>query len=167
MSNWPPGVRNFNRLKLARLQAVSSRNMYSLHGFDALIRAVFAHVCQLLIDRKSTRLNSSYATLFRSELQQVEAGQVASRVVQKHVLAARIRRIDSRRLRACVPVVDRRVELHPRVTALPGLLCNLEQQGLGTDGVDRPAVLDGLQIPTGCRRLSFGSRCQLHELVGS
>src|ERR1039457_5361764 len=75
------------------------------------------------------------------ELQQVEAGQVASRVVQKHVLAARIRRIDSRRLRACVPVVDRRVELHPRVTALPGLLCNLARKGLGTDGVDRPAVL--------------------------
>src|ERR1700746_124809 len=49
MSNWPPGVRNFIRLKLARLQAESSRNMYSLHGFDALMRAVFLLVCQRLI----------------------------------------------------------------------------------------------------------------------
>src|SRR5205814_9946645 len=33
---------------LARLQAESSRNMYSLHGFDALMRAVFFEVCQRL-----------------------------------------------------------------------------------------------------------------------
>src|SRR5580700_11176285 len=49
MSNWPPGVRNLRRLKLARLHAESSRNMYSLHGFDALMRAVFLLVCQRLI----------------------------------------------------------------------------------------------------------------------
>src|ERR1019366_8844836 len=49
MSNCPPGVRNFSRLKLARLQAESSRNMYSLQGFEALIRAVFLLVCQRLI----------------------------------------------------------------------------------------------------------------------
>src|SRR5579875_923079 len=49
MSNCPPGVRNFSRLKLARLQAESSRNMYSLHGFEALIRAVFFDVCHLLM----------------------------------------------------------------------------------------------------------------------
>src|ERR1017187_10247939 len=49
MSNCPPGVRNFSRLKLARLHAESSRNMYSLHGFDALIRAVFLLVCQRLM----------------------------------------------------------------------------------------------------------------------
>src|SRR6185437_393294 len=48
-SNWPPGVRNFIRLKLARLQAESSRNMYSEQGFDALMRAVFLLVCQRLM----------------------------------------------------------------------------------------------------------------------
>src|SRR5215472_7342186 len=48
MSNWPPGVRNFIRLKLARLQAESSRNMYSEQGFDALMRSVFFDVCQRL-----------------------------------------------------------------------------------------------------------------------
>ena len=37
------------RLTLARLHAVSSRNMYSEHGFDALMRPVFGHVCQRLM----------------------------------------------------------------------------------------------------------------------
>src|SRR6202047_70640 len=49
MSNWPPGVRNFRRLKDARLQAESSRNMYSEQGLLALMRAVFFEVCQLLM----------------------------------------------------------------------------------------------------------------------
>src|SRR6201992_240466 len=49
MSNWPPGVRTFIRLKLARLQAESSRNMYSEQGLDALMRAVFLLVCQRLM----------------------------------------------------------------------------------------------------------------------
>ena len=31
------------------MQAVSSRNMYSLQGFEALIRPVFGQVCQSLI----------------------------------------------------------------------------------------------------------------------
>ena len=47
MSNVPLGA-NFIRFRLARLQAESSRNMYSLHGFDALMRAVFFEVCQRL-----------------------------------------------------------------------------------------------------------------------
>src|SRR5580658_78597 len=49
MSNWPPGVKNFRRLNEARLQAESSRNMYSEQGFDALIRPEFLLVCQRLI----------------------------------------------------------------------------------------------------------------------
>src|SRR5947208_7699534 len=36
------------RLSEARLHAESSRNMYSEHGFEALMRAVFGHVCQSL-----------------------------------------------------------------------------------------------------------------------
>src|SRR5579864_3322567 len=46
-SNVPFGA-NFNRFRLARLQAESSRNMYSLQGLLALIRAVFFDVCQRL-----------------------------------------------------------------------------------------------------------------------
>src|ERR1700722_10219584 len=37
---------NFSRLRLARLQAESSRNMYSLQGLLALMRDVFFDVCQ-------------------------------------------------------------------------------------------------------------------------
>ena len=37
------------RFSDARLQAESSRNMYSEHGFDALMRSVFGHVCQALM----------------------------------------------------------------------------------------------------------------------
>src|SRR5205823_5001162 len=48
-SNVPSGLRNFIKLMLARLQAVSSRNMYSEHGFEALIRPEFGQVCQRLI----------------------------------------------------------------------------------------------------------------------
>src|SRR5688500_13941068 len=48
-SNSPLGVRNFMRLMLARLQAVLSRNMYSLHGLDALMRPLLGQVCQRLI----------------------------------------------------------------------------------------------------------------------
>src|ERR1700733_16300819 len=48
-SNLPLGSRYFIRLSDARLQAVSSRNMYSEHGFEALMRAVFLEVCQRLI----------------------------------------------------------------------------------------------------------------------
>src|SRR5687768_15238111 len=36
------------RLSEARLHAESSRNMYSEHGLDALMRAVFGHGCQSL-----------------------------------------------------------------------------------------------------------------------
>src|SRR5207247_8429426 len=48
-SNKPSAVRNFIRLMLARLQAVLSRNMYSLHGLLALMRPLLGQVCHLLI----------------------------------------------------------------------------------------------------------------------
>src|SRR6478672_9812247 len=49
MSNSPSARRNFMRFSDARLHAESSRNMYSEHGFDALMRAVLMHGCQSLI----------------------------------------------------------------------------------------------------------------------
>src|SRR5579863_9719335 len=45
-SNCPSGRTNFIKFSDARLQAESSRNMYSEHGLDALMRAVFFEVCQ-------------------------------------------------------------------------------------------------------------------------
>ena len=44
-----PVAGNFRRFKLDRLQAVSSRNMYSEQGLDALMRPEFGQVCHLLI----------------------------------------------------------------------------------------------------------------------
>src|SRR5258705_1808900 len=41
--------RNASRFIEARLQAVSSRNMYSEHGFDAMIGPEAGHVCQSLM----------------------------------------------------------------------------------------------------------------------
>src|SRR3546814_16699903 len=41
--------RNFSRLMLARLHAELSRCMYSLQGFEPLMRPVLAAVCQRLI----------------------------------------------------------------------------------------------------------------------
>src|ERR1700693_2204076 len=48
-SNCPFDPRNFIRFSEARLHAVSSRNMYSEQGFEALMRAVFLEVCHLLM----------------------------------------------------------------------------------------------------------------------
>src|SRR3954471_16690924 len=48
-SKVPSGRRNFMRFSEARLQAESSTCMYSLHGFDALMRPEFGDVCQSLI----------------------------------------------------------------------------------------------------------------------
>ncbi len=47
-SNWPSGPANLIRFTEARLQAESSTNMYSEHGLEALIRAVFLHGFQRL-----------------------------------------------------------------------------------------------------------------------
>src|ERR1700733_3140911 len=50
ISNSPASaLRNFIKFSDARLHAESSRNMYSEHGFDALIRDVLMHGCQSLI----------------------------------------------------------------------------------------------------------------------
>src|SRR6266481_654605 len=48
-SNAPFAPMNFMRFSEARLQAVSSRNMYSEHGLEALMRAVFLEVCHRLM----------------------------------------------------------------------------------------------------------------------
>src|SRR4029078_10758263 len=49
MSKLPSSLRNAIRLSEARLQAVSSRNMYSEQGFDALIGPAAGQVCQSLM----------------------------------------------------------------------------------------------------------------------
>src|SRR2546429_4121176 len=48
-SSSPSSRRNFIRFSEARLQAESSIDMYSEHGFDALMRPVFGSVCHALM----------------------------------------------------------------------------------------------------------------------
>src|ERR1700712_1723552 len=49
MSKLPCSSRNLVKFKDDRLHAVSSKNMYSEHGLEALIFPVFAQVCHLLM----------------------------------------------------------------------------------------------------------------------
>src|SRR5580765_6609233 len=49
MSNSPEGKRKRIKFSDAKLQAESSRYMYSEQGFDALIRPLFGEVCQVLM----------------------------------------------------------------------------------------------------------------------
>jgi hypothetical protein len=49
MSNESSSLRKRSRLRLARLQAESSRCMYSLQGFEPLMRPVLAAVCHRLM----------------------------------------------------------------------------------------------------------------------
>ena len=54
------------------------------------------------------------------KLHQVQRGQVASRIVEEHVLAAGVRGVDARGALARVPAVDGGVVLHAGVAAVPG-----------------------------------------------
>ena len=53
-------------------------------------------------------------------LHEIDAGEVASRVVEEHVLRARVAGIDAAAVRARVPIVNRRVVLHAGIAAVPG-----------------------------------------------
>src|SRR5258707_15670426 len=53
--------RKASRFMDARLQAVSSRNMYSEHGFDAMIGPDAAQVCQSLMEVWNCRPGSALA----------------------------------------------------------------------------------------------------------
>src|SRR5208283_4177697 len=84
--------------------------------------------------------------VFAAELQQVDAGQVARRVVQVHVLRAGVAGGDPAGLRAGVPVVDGAVVLDARVGAVPGRLGHRAQQPLGPDPADHLAGPAGQQV---------------------
>src|SRR5687768_15269238 len=73
MSKLPSARRNFVRFKDDRLHAVSSRNMYSEQGFDALIFPLFGQVCQRLMIESyctpgSAQPHAASATRFQSSV---------------------------------------------------------------------------------------------------
>jgi hypothetical protein len=61
MSKLPSSLRNFTRFSDARLQAVSSRNMYSEHGLEALIRPPSGQVCHSLMVSSYCRPGSAHS----------------------------------------------------------------------------------------------------------
>ena len=75
------------------------------------------------------------------ELEQVQRGQVARGVIERHVLRARVGRGDPAGLGVGVPVVDRVVVLDARVGALPRGLGDLAHELTRVDGLDHRAVL--------------------------
>ncbi len=92
----------------------------------------------------STTFSKSGASKVSSslqELEQVQRGQVARGVVERHVLRARVGRGDAAALGVGVPVVDRAVVLDARVGALPRGLGDLAHELAGVDGLDDRAVL--------------------------
>src|SRR3954468_6842708 len=69
----PSSLRNFMRFSEARLQDVLSRCMYSLHGFEPLIRPDSGHVCQWLMVSSywmpgSAQAHAASAILRKSDL---------------------------------------------------------------------------------------------------
>ena len=94
------------------------------------------------------------------ELQQVERGEVARRVVEAHVFGARVGRGDAAGLGVGVPVVDRVVVLDARISACPRRLAHRAEQRLGVDRLDDLTGLAAAQAELGA--LLHGA----HELIG-
>ena len=94
------------------------------------------------------------------ELHEVQGQKVAGGVVQEDELRARVGGIDAARVRDHVPVLDRGVELQPRVPADPCRLGDVLPEVTRLVGVDDPAVDDRFGRPL----LAVGD--SLHELVG-
>jgi hypothetical protein len=94
------------------------------------------------------------------ELHQVDRCQVARRIVQEHVLRARIARIDPVGVRAGMPVVHRRVELHAGVAAHPRAFRDLPHQVVGLVRLHHLAARDRLGLPVAV------VQDRAHEVVG-
>ena len=98
---------------------------------------------------------------------QVQRGQVAGRVVEEHVLGARVRGVDRRGVRAGVPVVDRGVELHAGIAADPGGAGHLPIRSRALIGLHRPAGRHraGVQSPS-LSTARMNSSVDAHRVVG-
>ena len=115
--------------------------------------------CDVNRTRPAEPLNVERAVL-TLHLLEVDARQVARRIVQEHVLAARVRRIDRPRPLTRVPVVDRRLVLQARIAAVPRPFGDLAHQLAGR--ITRPFTL-GIGHPV--RRPVLIILDRLHEPV--
>ncbi len=94
------------------------------------------------------------------ELEQVNARQVARRVVDVHVLRARVRAVDAVGVGRRVPLVDGRVELQTGVRTRPRRLGDLTPQFASLHGADGLVSVARGQVP-----VTVGDD-RLHELIG-
>jgi hypothetical protein len=101
------------------------------------------------------------------ELQQVDGREVARRVVEEHVLAARVAGVDAAGCRAGVPRVDRGVVLHARIGAAPCGVGDLVPQVAGLDDPVHVAVGAPVSVPVAVSstalKNSSGIRTELLE----
>ena len=111
------------------------------------------------VDRRSESIDVELAVAV-DETQEIERREVAGRVVDAHVLGARIGAVDAARHRRGVPVVDRRIELHPRIAAFPRRLRDLAKERTRFHRLDDRAVDPRGELPIGVR----GG--VLHEFIG-
>ena len=95
-----------------------------------------------------------------SELQKIQAGEVAGGIVEEHVLAARIRGIDSRGVLRGVPAIGGGVVLHAGIAAVPGGFGNFLQKIFGFVSLHNAAVLHFFGGEIGVA--DYG----VHEVVG-
>jgi hypothetical protein len=69
------------------------------------------------------------------ELQQIETRQVTGRVIKVHVFTARVGTVNAAGVWRSMPAVNRRVELHARISTLPGGVGELSKQLTRFDGL--------------------------------
>ena len=81
------------------------------------------------------------------KLNQIDGGQVAGSIVQKHILTAGITAVNAATNLACVPPVDGGVVLHPGVGAPPSRLGYLMHDLLGRVGVDHSTAQHFVGVP--------------------
>ena len=87
------------------------------------------------------------AAILGEERAEIQRRQVAGRVIQEHVLGARVARIDAPGLGARVPIVDGGVVLQARIGAGPGGVVNLGPQILGAQILHGPAIHAARELP--------------------
>ena len=87
------------------------------------------------------------ATIIRTEIHQVQRGQVTGGIVKEHIFRARVGRIDATRIRAGVPFVDGGVVLDTRIGARPCGFADLVPQFAGGKGFMNLAIGTADQFP--------------------
>ena len=123
--------------------------------------AISTEISSTIVHSRTAWTKSSTASVPSSRRKQIrfKRRQIAGRVVEEHVLRARVGRVDPPCGRAGVPVVDRRIVLDAGIGAGPGGRRHLAPELLGLEGLGDLAVGAAHQLPVAL--LQHG----LHELV--